>query len=67
MSYNLDTEILISCQFNGNSCSELNGDFKKFWNNIYGNRYTFNSDKNFYLKGNHFGLNLEVAVSKYKE
>ena len=48
MGYNLDTDMLISCQFNGKSCSESNGDFKKFWNNIYGNCYTFNSDSNFF-------------------
>ena len=65
MGYNLDTDMLISCQFDGNSCSESNGDFQKFWNNVYGNCYTFKSDKNFYLTGNQHGFHLEMTVSKY--
>ena len=66
MGYNLDADMLISCQFNGNSCSESNGDFKNFWNNIYGNCYTFNSDKKIYLTGNQNELHLEMTVGKNK-
>jgi hypothetical protein len=64
MGYDLDNEILISCQYNGHSCSEKNGDFKRFWNNIYGNCYTFNNGNNSYLAGDHHGLHLEMIVSK---
>jgi hypothetical protein len=63
IGYDLDTDMLISCQYNGNSCSETNGDFKKFWNNIYGNCYTFNSGNNSYLTGDQNGLHLEMIVS----
>jgi hypothetical protein len=41
MGYDLDSEMLISCQYKGNLCSESKGDFKRFWNNIYGNCHTF--------------------------
>jgi hypothetical protein len=64
IGYDLDTKILISCQFNGHSCSEKNGDFKRFWNNIYGNCYTFNGGNNSYLTGDQNGLHLEMIVSK---
>jgi hypothetical protein len=67
IGYNLDSEMLISCQYNENLCSETNGDFKRFWNNIYGNCYTFNGGNNSYLIGNHHGLHLEMIVSKYKK
>jgi len=62
--YDLDTDMLISCQYNGHSCSETNGDFKRFWNNIYGNCYTFNGGNNTYLTGDQNGLHLEMIVSK---
>jgi hypothetical protein len=64
MGYDLDSEMLISCQYNGHSCSETNGDFKRFWNNIYGNCYTFNGGNNLYLTGDQHGLHLEMIVSK---
>jgi hypothetical protein len=64
MGYDLDSEMLISCQYNGHSCSETNGDFKRFWNNIYGNCYTFNGGNNSYLTGDQNGLHLEMIVSK---
>ena len=67
MSYNLDSDELISCQFNGNSCTESSWGFSKILKNIYGNCYTVNSDKHFYLTGNHYGLHLEMTVSKYKK
>ena len=64
IGYDLDTDMLISCQFNGNSCSESNGDFKKFWNNIYGNCYTLNRGNSSYLIGNQHELQLEMKVCK---
>ena len=67
IGYNLDSEMLISCQYNGHSCSETNGDFKRFWNNIYGNCYTFNGGNNSYLTGDQNGLHLEMIVSKYRK
>jgi hypothetical protein len=54
----------ILCQYNGHSCSEINGDFKRFWNNFYGNCYTFNGGNNSYLTGDQNGLHLEMIVSK---
>jgi hypothetical protein len=65
VGYNLDSDMLISCQHNGNLCSEKNRDFKRFWNNIYGNCYTFNGGNNSYLTGDQNGLHLEMIVSKY--
>jgi hypothetical protein len=67
ISYDLDTDMLISCQYNGHLCSETNGDFKRFWNNIYGNCYTFNDGNNSYLTGDHHGLFLEMIVGKLKK
>jgi hypothetical protein len=64
MGYDLDSALLISCQYNGNLCSEKNGDFKRFWNNIYGNCYTFNGGNNSFLTGDQNGLHLEMIVSK---
>jgi hypothetical protein len=64
MGYDLDSAMLISCQYNGHSCSEINGDFKRFWNNFYGNCYTFNGGNNSYLTGDQNGLHLEMMVSK---
>jgi hypothetical protein len=64
ISYDLDTDMLISCQYNGHLCSETNGHFKRFWNNIYGNCYTFNNGNNSYLTGNQHGLHLEMIVGK---
>jgi hypothetical protein len=64
IGYDLDSDLLISCLHNGNLCSEKNGDFKKFWNNIYGNCYTFNRGNNSYLTGDQNGLHLEMIVSK---
>ena len=67
MEFDLGSDMLISCQFNGNLCSETNWDFKRFWNNIYGNCYTFNGGNNSYLSGDQIGLHLEMIVSKYKK
>ncbi len=57
--------MLISCKYNVSLCSEINGDFKKFWNNIYGNCYTFNIEEKVltYLTGDQNGLHLEMIVS----
>jgi hypothetical protein len=64
IGYDLDSDLLISCLHNGYLCSEKNGDFKKFWNNIYGNCYTFSRGNNSYLTGDQNGLHLEMIVSK---
>ncbi len=64
IGYDLDSDMLISCQYNRHSCSETNGDFKRFWNNIYGNCYTFNGGNNSYLTGDQNGLHFEMIVSK---
>ena len=42
LGYLLDNQMLVSCQYNGRTCSQKNGDFTWFWNNNYGNCYTFN-------------------------
>jgi hypothetical protein len=62
--YDLKNDMLISCQYNGHSCSEAITDFKIFWNNIYGNCYTFNSENYSYLTGNRYALQLEMIVCK---
>ena len=64
LGYNLDRDMLISCSYNGKNCSEVNGDFKKFWNNVYGNCYTFNRKNYTFLTGNQNGLHLEMVVGK---
>jgi hypothetical protein len=72
LGYSLDQDMLVSCKFNGEYCSEANGKFYKFWNNQYGNCYSFNYGKqssNPILKtsatGDQSGLHLELVVSKY--
>jgi hypothetical protein len=62
--FDLDQDLLISCQYNGNySCSEANGCFKKFWNNVYGNCYTFSKVDDAFLTDFKFGLQMEIVVS----
>ena len=64
LGFNLDSDILISCNYNGKPCSEANGDFKRFWSNLYGNCYTFSTNDEVYLTGAQFGLQMEMIVSK---
>jgi hypothetical protein len=64
IGYDLENDMLISCQYNGHSCSETKTDFKRFWNNIYGNCYTFNSGNYSYLTDNRYELQLEMIVCK---
>jgi hypothetical protein len=64
IGFDLDRDLLISSQYNGNYlCSEANGCFKKFWNNIYGNCYTFSKVDDAFLTGLKFGLQMEIVVS----
>jgi hypothetical protein len=64
IGFGLDRDLLISCRYNGNYlCSEANGCFKKFWNNVYGNCYTFSKVDDAFLTGLQFGLQMEIVVS----
>lgn len=61
--YNLDTDMLLSCEFNKLSCNQNN--FTHFWSNLYGNCYTFNDGlmQKIYKTsqaGPNFGLVLEL-------
>ena len=65
LGYGLDSDMLISCSFNGLTCDEKN--FTRSWNNEYGICYTINSDNHLIssITGNKNGLNLELVVSKF--
>ena len=71
LGYYLDQDMLISCKFNGDYCSEADGSFYRFWNNQYGNCYSFNygqQPSSSFLQtsatGDQSGLHLELVVSK---
>jgi hypothetical protein len=55
----------ISCQFSGIQCNASH-DFIHFWDNQYGNCYTFNRDssKKTSATGEDAGLELELVVRK---
>jgi hypothetical protein len=65
--YDLDKDMLVSCKYNSESCSD--NDFIKYWTNDNGNCYTFNSGKKSEIlktgyTGAKYGLKLELVVSK---
>jgi hypothetical protein len=66
--YQLDRDMLVSCSFNGVTCTEAN--FTWSWSNINGNCYTFNkgNEKTELLKtsatSDSYGLILELVVGK---
>jgi hypothetical protein len=64
LGYDLDNDLLVSCNFNGLKCTGKN--FTKFWDNDYGNCYTINNDNHLTssITGNKNGLQLELVVSK---
>ena len=70
LGYFLDRDMLVSCHYNGEVCSETNGSFYRYWNNNYGNCYSFNlgiqpaSLLQTSSTGQHSGLELELVVSK---
>ena len=65
----MNEDMLISCNYNGIPCDESN--FTRFWNNQYGNCYTFNDGSNSASliqsssTGSQYGLKMELVVSKY--
>lgn len=64
LGYLLD-DMLISCEYNKKACNS--SDFTHFWNNMYGNCYTFNSgSKTKILESNRigidFGLKMELST-----
>ena len=63
--YSLLYDMLVSCDYNGNSCNADN--FTTYWDNDYGNCYTFNGGKEDILKtsatGYQYGLKLELLTS----
>lgn len=65
---------MVSCSYNGITCHAH--DFTLYWDNNYGNCYTFNygtynattsSYKKTSAHGSESGLKLELSVSKYKQ
>ena len=64
--YKLETEMLISCQFNGKTCNDSH--FLPFWDHKYGMCYTFNNNGSWVtsLTGSKYGLKLELLLSEYK-
>jgi hypothetical protein len=68
--YQLDRDMLVSCSFNGKTCTEAN--FTWSWSNIYGNCYTFNkgNETTELLKtsaiSESYGLILEMTLGKLK-
>ena len=68
LGYDLDYDMLISCQYNKVSCDAKN--FTRYWDNNYGNCYTFNNGDNSTellksgVTGENNGLELELVVSK---
>ena len=69
--YDLGNDMLVSCEYNQASCDATN--FMNYWDNIYGNCYTFNSANSSSLSlkssitGNKYGLKMELLVSKSLE
>jgi hypothetical protein len=68
--YQLDRDMLVSCSFNGKTCTEAN--FTWSWSNIYGNCYTFNqgNEKRESLQtsatSDSYGLILELVVGELR-
>ena len=69
--YSLETDMLVSCSYNGQKCTA--SDFKQYWDNYYGNCYTFNygfynTTTSSYLEtsasGFTNGLKLQLVVSE---
>jgi hypothetical protein len=70
LGYWLNFDMLISCEYNKIPCNENN--FTRYWDNQYGNCYTFNkaNDSTQPIKssvtGEKHGLVLQIVVSKLK-
>lgn len=66
--YDLQTDMTISCQYNGIACNVSNN-FVQYWDNTYGNCYTFNKDGALKTSstGENSGLKMELVCSKYFE
>jgi hypothetical protein len=64
LDYNM-SEILLSCEFNGEECDESN--FEWYYHNLYGNCYIYNKDSSLisYNPGKTRGLTLELFVGLY--
>jgi hypothetical protein len=66
--YSLQYDMLLTCNYNQEPCNSTN--FIKYWDNIYGNCYTFNSANNTIVPlkssvtAEKFGLKMELVVSK---
>lgn len=65
--FDLDYDMLISCQYNSKPCSGQN--FTKFWSNYYGNCYSFNDGTQGEIHktsvpGSDYGLKMELVVRK---
>ena len=71
LGYWLDYDMLVSCYFNGEACSYNLGQFNIYWDNNYGNCFTFNpsTDANTTFRststgeGDGNGLQIELVVS----
>jgi hypothetical protein len=69
--FDLSIDMLISCEYNKVQCSA--NDFTKYWDNQYGNCYTFNkaNDSTQPIKssvtGEKHGLELQIVVGKLKK
>ena len=63
--YDLQTDMTISCEYNGIQCNASN-DFVQYWDNQYGNCYTFNKNEGLLSSsiGDRDGLKMELVVSK---
>ena len=63
--YDLQTDMTISCQYNGIPCNVSNN-FVQYWDNRYGNCYTFNKDGALKTSstGDDHGLEMELVCCK---
>jgi hypothetical protein len=71
LGYDLNFDMLISCQYNKIPCDQNN--YTRYWDNRYGNCYTFNKandstqPKKSSVTGEKLGLELQIVVSKLKK
>jgi hypothetical protein len=69
LGYWLDFDMLVSCYFNGQACSYNLGSFSMYWDNDYGNCFTFNPDSEIVSTstgdGGDDGLQIELVVSMH--
>ena len=64
--YDLQTDMTISCQYNGKDCFNVSLSFQQYWDHTYGNCYRFNKDGQLKTSstGDGYGLQMELIAGK---